>query len=278
MGAKLDLDLYRKAFFYFDLPAEYKIGDKILHIYPISVKDSEVFLSSMSVISIDKNAVDSVEIIQMSYLDFIYKVLFQDVVNVSKFLNILKYCLHINKPFVGYTEQNRPYLRDNEIGLEIKAKDFENIRRIILYQNLIHYDDEYINPDIKRMMSEVDAAKGAGVEQPTIERKMAIITAHCGISKQEQMDMTFRSHSLLFEEVYGEVEFETTRPIMMYAGKGNEIDHWIYRKKKGKFDGYITDTDRYAQTMGADKNAIKTTSNTDIGDNLSQQYNNFINK
>lgn len=278
MGAKLDLDLYRKAFFYFDLPAEYKIGDKILHIYPISVKDSEVFLSSMSVISIDKNAVDSVEIIQMSYLDFVYKVLFQDVVNVSKFLNILKYCLHINKPFVGYTEQNRPYLRDNETGLEIKAKDFENIRRIILYQNLIHYDDEYINPDIKKMMSEVDAVKGVGVEQPTIERKMAIITAHCGISKQEQMDMTFRSHSLLFEEVYGEVEFETTRPIMMYAGKGNEIDHWIYRKKKGKFDGYMTDTDRYAQTMGADKNAIKATSNTDIGENLSQQYNNFINK
>ena len=278
MGAKLDLDLYRKAFFYFDLPAEYKIGDKILHIYPISVKDSEVFLSSMSVISIDKNAVDSVEIIQMSYLDFVYKVLFQDVVNVSKFLNILKYCLHINKPFVGYTEQNRPYLRDNETGLEIKAKDFENIRRIILYQNLIHYDDEYINPDIKKMMSEVDAVKGAGVEQPTIERKMAIITAHCGISKQEQMNMTFRSHSLLFEEVYGEVEFETTRPILMYAGKGNEIDHWIYRKKKDKFDGYMTDTDKYAQTMGADKSAIKMTSNTDIGDNLSQQYNNFINK
>lgn len=278
MGAKLDLDLYRKAFFYFDLPAEYKIGDKILHIYPISVKDSEVFLSSMSVISVDKNAVDSVEIIQMSYLDFVYKVLFQEVVNVSKFLNILKYCLHINKPFVGYTKQNRPYLRDNETGLEIKAKDFENIRRIILYQNLIHYDDEYINPDIKKMMSEVDAVKVAGVEQPTIERKMAIITAHCGISKQEQMNMTFRSHSLLFEEVYGEVEFETTRPIMMYAGKGNEIDHWIYRKKKDKFDGYMTDTDRYAQTMGADKSAIKVTSNKDIGDDLSQQYNNFINK
>ena len=278
MGAKLDLDLYRKAFFYFDLPAEYKIGDKILHIYPISVKDSEVFLSSMSVINIDKNAVDSVEIIQMSYLDFVYKVLFQEAVNVSKFLNILKYCLHINKPFVGYTKQNRPYLRDNETALEINAKDFENIRRIILYQNLIHYDDEYINPDIKKMMSEVDAVKSARVEQPTIERKMAIITAHCGINKQEQMNMTFRSHSLLFEEVYGEVEFETTRPIMMYAGKGNEIDHWIYRKKKDKFDGYMTDTGRYAQTMGADKNAIKTASNTDIGDNLSQQYNNFINK
>ena len=278
MGAKLDLDLYRKAFFYFDLPAEYKIGDKILHIYPISVKDSEVFLSSMSVISIDKNATDSVEVIQMSYLDFVYKVLFQDVVNVSKFLNILKYCLHINKPFVGYTEQNRPYLRDNETGLEIKAKDFENIRRIILYQNLIHYDDEYINPEAKKAMDELDALRNANIELPSIERKMAIITAHCGISKQEQMNMTYRSHSLLFEEVYGEVEFATTRPIMMYAGKGNEIDHWIYKKKKGKFDGYFQSAKQYTEKMGGDSTIkISQDSSKSIGESYNQQFASFRN-
>lgn len=277
MGAKLDLDLYRKAFFYFDLPAEYKIGDKILHIYPISVKDSEVFLSSMSVISIDKNAVDSVEIIQMSYLDFVYKVLFQEAVNVSKFLNILKYCLHINKPFVGYTKQNRPYLRDNETALEINAKDFENIRRIILYQNLIHYDDEYINPDIKKMMSEVDAVKSARVEQPTIERRIAIITAHCGLSKKEQLKMTYRSHSLLFEEVYGEVEYTTLRPIALFGGNGDKIDNWIYKKKKNKFDGYVTDADKYSASMGGQYNAIQST-NTNYGDALSQQYEQFVNK
>ena len=135
-----------------------------------------------------------------------------------------------------------------------------------------------MNPEIKRMMAEVDAVKNVGIDPPNIERKMAIVTAHCGISKQEQMAMTYRSHCLLFEEVYGEVEFTTVRPIMLYAGKGNEVDHWIYKKKKDKFDGYIVDTDNYAQSMGGDKNVIKTTSNTQFGDNLSQQYNNFINK
>ena len=169
-------------------------------------------------------------------------------------------------------------MKDNEQDIVIKAKDFDNIRRIILYQNLIHYDDEYINPEIKKMMAEVDAVKNAGIEPPTIERRMAIITAHCGISKQEQMNMTYRSHSLLFEEVYGEVEFETTRPILIYAGKGNEIDHWIFKKKKDKYDGYMTDDDSYAQSMGGDRNAIKTASSTEQGDNLSQQYNNFVNK
>lgn len=280
MGAKLDLDLYRKAYFYFDLPVEYKIKEKSLFIYPIAVKDSEIFLSSQSVISIDKNSTDSVEIIQMTYLDFIYKVLFQDQVNVSKFLNILKYCLHIDNMAVevGYDTNNKPFLKNKDSDIEIKSKDFDNIRRIIMYQNLIHYDDEYVNPEIKKMMDEVDAVKNAGIEPPTIERRMAIITAHCGISKQEQMNMTYRSHSLLFEEVYGEVEFETTRPILLYAGKDNEIDHWIYKKKKDKFDGYMTDADSYAQSMGGDRNAIKTASNMQFGDNLSQQYNNFVNK
>lgn len=278
MGAKLNIDLYRRAYFYFDEPAEYTIQNKVLKIYPISVKDSEIFLSSMSVIDIDKNATDSVEIIQMSYLEFIYKCLFNDELNISRFLNICKYCLHIENPEAGFDENQKPFLKDKGQDIVIKAKDFDNIRRIILYQNLIHYDDEYINPEIKKMMAEVDAVKNAGIEPPTIERRMAIITAHCGISKQEQMNMTYRSHSLLFEEVYGEVEFETTRPILIYAGKGNEIDHWIFKKKKDKYDGYMTDDDSYAQSMGGDRNAIKTASSTEQGDNLSQQYNNFVNK
>ena len=279
MGVNLNIELYKKAYFYFDRPAEYQLKDKkIVCIYPIAVKDSEIFLSSMSVISIDKNSSDSVEIIQMSYLDFIYKILFQDEINIDKFSNILKYCLHINKFAIGYDDNNKPYLNDVESDIVIKYKDFENIRRIILYQNILRYDDEYVNPEIKRMMAEVDAVKNVGIDPPNIERKMAIVTAHCGISKQEQMAMTYRSHCLLFEEVYGEVEFTTVRPIMLYAGKGNEVDHWIYKKKKDKFDGYIVDTDNYAQSMGGDKNVIKTTSNTQFGDNLSQQYNNFINK
>ena len=203
--------------------------------------------------------------------------MFQDENNISKFVNILKYCLHVENPYVGFDDNSRPYLRIND-DFSIGPKDFDNIRRIILYQNLIHYDDEYINPEIKKMMDEVDAVKNAGVESPTIERRMAIITAHCGISKQEQMNMTYRSHSLLFEEVYGEVEFETTRPILLYAGKGNEIDHWIFKKKKDKYDGYMTDADSYAQSMGGDRNAIKTASGTEQGDKLSQQYNNFVNK
>lgn len=278
MGAKLNIDLYRRAYFYFDKSVDYVINDKILYIHPVLVKDSEIFLSSVPVLDTDKNSSDSVEIIQMSYLDFIYKILFQDEINISRFINILRYCLHIENPEIGYDENQKPFLKDKDTGIVIKSKDFENIRRLILYQNLVHYDDEYINPEIKKMMAEVDAVKNSSFDLPNIERKMAIISAHNGMTKKEQMDMTYRSHSILFEEVYGEVEFMSTRAMRIYAGKDGEMEHWIYKKKKDKYAGYMTDADTYAKSMGGDKNAIKSSSGTEYGDNLSRQYDNFTNK
>ena len=274
---KIDIDFYKKAYFYFDKPVDYQIKDKLIKIYPIAVEDSEVFLSSMNILMVDKNSSPSVEIIQMSYLEFIYKFLFQDQTNIDRFVNILKYCLHINSPYIGFDENNKPYLVDKENDILIGPKDFDNIKRLILYQNLIHYDDEYINPELKAAMSEVDELRNKGIDSPTIERRIAIITAHCGLSKQEQLKMTYRSHSLLFEEVYGEVEYTTLRPIALFGGNGDKIDNWIYKKKKDKFDGYITDADKYSASMGGKYNAIQST-NTNRGDILSQQYEQFVNK
>ena len=274
---KIDIDFYKKAYFYFDKPVDYQIKDKLIKIYPVAVEDSEVFLSSMNILMVDKNSSPSVEIIQMSYLEFIYKILFQDRTNIDRFVNILKYCLHINSPYIGFNENDKPYLVDKENDILIGPKDFDNIKRLILYQNLIHYDDEYINPELKAAMSEVDELRNKGVDSPTIERRIAIITAHCGLSKQEQLKMTYRSHSLLFEEVYGEVEYTILRPIALFGGNGDKIDNWIYKKKKDKFDGYITDADKYSASMGGQYNAIQST-NTNRGDFLSQQYEQFVNK
>lgn len=274
---KIDIDFYKKAYFYFDKPVDYQIKDKLIKIYPVAVEDSEVFLSSMNILMVDKNSSPSVEIIQMSYLEFIYKILFQDQTNIDRFINILKYCLHINSPYIGFDENNKPYLVDKENDILIGTKDFDNIKRLILYQNLIHYDDEYINPELKAAMSEVDELRNKGIDSPTIERRIAIITAHCGLPKKEQLKMTYRSHSLLFEEVYGEVEYTTLRPIALFGGNGDKIDNWIYKKKKDKFDGYITDADKYSASMGGQYNAIQST-NVNRGDILSQQYEQFVNK
>ena len=54
---KIDIDFYKKAYFYFDKPVDYQIKDKLIKIYPVAVEDSEVFLSSMNILMVDKNSV-----------------------------------------------------------------------------------------------------------------------------------------------------------------------------------------------------------------------------
>lgn len=271
----INLDILSRTYFYFDEPVDYKLNERTIQIYPIKVKQSEFFLSSISLLSQNKNAAPSVEIIQMSYLQFILDILIpQDRDNLQRLINLLSLCLRMKDPKVQRFKTGKPVLIEGENEYSINGQQFEDIRRIILYQNLVHFDDSYINPELKKAMDEVDELKNRNIESPNLERRMAIITAHTGVSKKEQMEMTYRSHSLLFEEICGEIEFTTIRPIALFGGKGDKLEHWIFKKKKNKMEDYITDVDKYAQSMGSDKNAIKSTNNQ-LGNHYLQQFSNF---
>ena len=272
----VNIDFLTRQYFYFDEPVPYKLKNNIIYISPVSLKDSEVFISSVDILAIDKNSLPDVSIIQMSYLEFIIRVLFSNKDTreqyIQKLVNVLILCLGLKSPSFTW-ENNAPYIIDTISGIKISPKQFDEIKKIIMYQNFIHYDDEYINPELKKAMDEVDKLKNQNYESPSTERKMAIITAHTGLPKREQQQMTYRSYSLLFEEVCGEVEFTTVRPIALLCGGKNEIDHWIFKKHKNKFDGYTKSIDAYTQSMGGAK--VVKSSDTSLGDSYIQQINNF---
>ena len=272
----IDIEVLEKGYFYFDKPVPYKLSDTThVDITPISVYDSEVFLSSCDILQIDKNALNSVEIIQMSYLDFLLKVMLptdKSGILLDKLSNIFRLCLGMKTWKLKVKEKQKLSIVAPDDSFEITGKQFDDIKRIILYQNVPHYDDTYIDPDLKKMMGEVDRLKSQGISTPNLERRMAIITAHCGIDKQTLMQYTMRSLQLLFEECAGEVEFTTMRPIMLYAGKAKELEHWIYKKKKDRLDGYITSVESYNKSMGGD--GVVKQANSD----MIKQINNIVNQ
>ena len=272
----IDIEVLEKGYFYFDKPVPYKLSDTThVDIMPVSVYDSEVFLSSCDILQIDKNALNSVEIIQMSYLDFLLKVMLptdKSGLLLDKLSNIFRLCLGMKTWKLKVKEKQKLSIVAPDDSFEITGKQFDDIKRIILYQNVPHYDDSYIDPDLKKMMDEVDRLKSQGISTPNLERRMAIITAHCGVNKQTLMQYTMRSLQLLFEECAGEVEFTTLRPIMLYAGKAKELEHWIYKKKKDRLDGYITSVESYNKSMGGD--GIVKQANSD----MIKQINNIVNQ
>nr|DAD75842.1 MAG TPA: hypothetical protein [Siphoviridae sp. ct37J14] len=272
----IDIEVLEKGYFYFDKPVPYKLSDKThVDITPISVYDSEVFLSSCDILQIDKNALNSVEIIQMSYLDFLLKVMLptdKSGLLLDKLSNIFRLCLGMKTWKLKVKEKQKLSIVATDDSFEITGKQFDDIKRIILYQNVPHYDDTYIDPDLKKMMGEVDRLKSQGISTPNLERRMAIITAHCGIDKKTLMQYTMRSLQLLFEECAGEVEFTTLRPMMLYAGKAKELEHWIYKKKKDRLDGYVTSVESYNKSMGGD--GVVKQANSD----MIKQINNIVNQ
>lgn len=273
----VDLNYLAKAYFYFDEPVPYKLDDEhTIYINPISVRDSQFFLDSVDLLTVDKNSLPDPVIIQMSYLQFILDVLLQGdmkKINMQKMQNLLILCLNMKHPVAYKNEKGKPYLVEGNNEYQITHKQFDDIKRIILYQNIPHFDDTYINPEAKAAMNQIDILKSQDYEDMTIERKMAIIMSHTGVLKKDQLDMTYRSHCLLYEEVCGEVEFITTRPVALFGGKGKELPHWIYRKKKNKFNDYFISDKAYHKSMGGDGNITPTI--TKSPNPYEQQYNNF---
>lgn len=256
----IDLQYLERSYFWVDKPVPYKICDKKqIEIHPIKVKDSELFLSWIDILNIDKNSIPNPKYISMSYLDFILQVLIlskekNSPIFAQKLCNILALCLNWvdDSIDVQYLRPNDPILiyKDQKIN----SKYFEDIRRIILYQNILDFDDSYINPDVKKVIEEQEMLQAKQYAVPNLERKIAIISSHTGITKQEQLNMTYRSHCLLFKEVVEEVEFSTIRTGVlvgnMFSEKKIDIDDWIYKRNRGKFEKYFVSEQQYSASMG----------------------------
>lgn len=253
MAAKnLDISLYERTYFYWDKVVEYPLSDDItINIYPIMLADSEIFLNCAQLFAVNKNEIADAAIIQMSYLQFMTDKLLTDETNALRFVMLCKLCLHrqFNIESDEYGRCRLVSIEPND-GVIISSKKFDDIRSIILHQNLIDYDDDYTNPELKAALDEMKKLKGQNLEDISIERKIAIITAHTGINKQQQLQMSLREHSLLFREVCGEVDFDNTWLVALYSGEAKNLDHWIFRKKHGKLDGQIYAADKFAESAG----------------------------
>lgn len=275
----IDIDYLKEVYFTFDKPVKYTLLHGVeINIYPVILENSIFFNSSYGILDIDKNSSSDPEIISMSYLKFLLLKILSEDNHKQQFYNICHLCLHMENPYLILDENKKALLI--ELDAETKSpifiitqKEFEDIRRIILYQNILNYDDEYINPELKKAMKEQDELLSKKIIAPSLERKIAIISTHTGITQKEQFGMSLRSHSLLFNEVVGEVNYQAIKAISLYAGK-TEMVEWIYPKNKNKYDEYITTVEKYNKSFGGDGNIQSIDYNAKSNDiqNLITQY------
>lgn len=128
-----------------------------------------------------------------------------------------------------------------DIAIDIKAKDFEMIREIILHQNGIDYDDTFIHEDIRKWIAEQESAEKSA--QATIEDYMEAFMMQIGSCDLEKFkDIPLRR----FNRIVGKILSRENYTIQMTASMSgfvtfkDKIDHWItVNKKNSIYDKYF---------------------------------------
>lgn len=176
-----------------------------LMIRPIKVKEWSSFNNCLTVLTKELQDYNSPEIIQMSYLEFLCVILFEiDNESSYKLKVILEKSLGLKNVNVSMYK-NKPCLTihdDNENVLAIiTPKEFNDIKKIILFQNIINYDDRYISPDIKKELEEYEKIKYANkdIVNPTLEKQKVFVISKTGISMKDINEMTYRTFTQVYD-------------------------------------------------------------------------------
>lgn len=257
----MDYKEYIVPFVTYDLPVPYK-G---LSLYPVKVKDFLQFATGIDVFKIDKNKnTTDINIIQMSYLEFLFALISNEEKWLLKFINIMELCcgttletnmiidkkydtdimlyFPVNKEmthiFINgrniYFELTEKHVSIIINGVKINGTQFDNFMALIMYQNFRDYDDSFVSEDVQRVVNDYYSIKQKNIVQPSFEEKISIVMANSGLGYDEIMNLSYRKFDIIFHSIVDKLDYLIGQ-IARTQGADIQVNHWVYRENKGKF-------------------------------------------
>lgn len=244
----VDIENLKILYFQNDEPCPYqlKCGYE-LKIYPVKVKDWGMFEPSLSILQIDKNKINDIRVIQMSYLEYLYYLYSLKEEYGEYIANIMKYSLgEENVSFL--MNKDKPMLvllgEDSTIKGYINHKEFDDIKKIILYQNIYDYKDIYVDADVQQLWEDYYKIKYKDGKTPSFEEQKTYVLAKCGFTIKEINDMTYRMFSQVYNHCIGDILY-IGRKIIQGSYKyqvDEDIKHPLYEKPKDIYSEIFEDT------------------------------------
>lgn len=188
----------------------------------------------------DKNNLDMTEFKRREYLSSIE---FCDECHVKMSDNI-KYLY----------DKDRCLLFVNDIKIDRNA--FDELRKVVCYQNMPDYDDSYIDPELKADLEEAARLRNPNNVQPTLEKQECCIVASSAYTFDTIKNITIRKLVMLLRTIDTKLHYFAYRQAeasgMVTFSK--ELDHWIYGNDKQDKFAHIQKLDDFkAKIEGANK-------------------------
>lgn len=232
-----------------------KLLTKKILIYPVTIKNYFKFYKSIKCLLIDKDKIPDPKIISMSYLDFLMNMIDNDkkegLIYAVMLSELFKICCHIKNEDIKKDEYKSNHYKMYIKNVEINKMDFNNIRKIICYQNMPDYDDKYINPDIKAEMDEIRELQNKNIENPSLEKQMIAVCRNYPYKLNEIENLTIRKFVVMLSQADKELHYKIykTGEIGGMVKFKQPIDHWLYESKKDIIAENITSFDAFKQKM-----------------------------
>ena len=198
----VDMEQLELIYFQNNKPVPYLLqcGVEIL-IYPIRLEDWSVFYSSLAVFTIEKVEYNDLDILKLPYIDFLKFLIKQNDVHEAMIYNVLSQSL--KEKNIAISQSNGKSIiaildEEDSIKSIITSKEMEEIKKIILKQNIYNYNDRYISPDIKKEIEAYNKIRYKGVVQPNFEKEKVFVMSKSGMSEDALNKMYYRTFSLMF--------------------------------------------------------------------------------
>lgn len=253
------LKYYERYYFANAEPVPFTVKDNnyIIHIKPVTVKMYPFYQDNINILLIDKNRIGNVEIIQMSYLQYLIDVVFQEKDYQKALVTILDLSLGEEYTYtVGHLDNGKPYLglvKDDELLCKITPKEFDKISEIILYYNDRHFDSNYMSEDVRKAMEDYYKLKFKDTYMPTLEERKAFVSFKSGLTLNEINDLTYRYFDLIYNTCIDNDMFFSQKIIQAsekYKVNDNEIVYPLFKKKNDKLD-FFQDAEQWTKKVSA---------------------------
>lgn len=238
--------------FTLDEPVSYRLKCEVdLQLFPVKFNMYELFKNCLESIMIDKNSVPDINILKMNYLEFLYNVQFniKDREKNSKFTigeltqykfeHLLNICCEADYSRI-VKENGKCYcVLAHKIGEDyvtfatINATEFNDIKEIILYQNILDYSKIEMSDDVKKIYNDYIKLITQDIHEPTLEQKKNYVIAHTGFSSDFINNMTYRRFIGIYDCIINEALYFSNRMAEVsekYDVKKN-APFFMYKKK-----------------------------------------------
>lgn len=224
----------------FDLPIVYKE----LEIFPVTMKDYYAFNFFATSLVQEKNSIPDVNVISMTYLEFMYKYSTEKMPLVSMFRELLAMALRINSNEIelSYDQKAKPIFIINE--KIYNSNDFDNIKLIICEQNLVDIPNEKIQKEIRDKMDEARRLRDKmnGVQMGSLEDLVVSVVASTSMTIEDIYKLSIRKFTKILQrldlKLHYQIYLSASMSGMVKFKDKDFIKHWLSSlDKKNDFEG-----------------------------------------